>query len=475
MSGKNIQMADTITTTVPDIDREQSEIITTTSDPSSTTTSPGGEHKKFLVINDFNDINDAVIRHFSLDKGHHLAIALGKLGHDISFLTTKRDYVKNGISYVNVNNITTNFIRYIDYVIIVREPLFADILEKIPAIRESIAVEKTVRNGPKYIVKSDSPIWFRNKVLSSKISTMFNLVNTATKEWIINHLDFICAQNELFARTATRIGVPRKSLLLSSMSVAKVDIEYDKLTNPYTVDHSYCVESCRSITEGRALMPVYYIEHPEEREFFNKQKKILIYTGRIKTDQGRILLNMRNIMNLLGDDYELHIFPGSFVIPFTTPQPVNKAPIPRSGKDCHSLDCLRREIFGDCKNVIIHFPYRHSDKYRYLHFADCGIDFSDVRPTKNVGMAGHAKILEYCEMGLPTVCEENIQNTYLLNNGGNGIILPYLATDEQYAEAIRTITGVTVDRDRCRRITTTNENWNRRMEELMNQINANSQ
>ena len=36
--------------------------------------------------------------------------------------------------------------------------------------------------------------------------------------------------------------------------------------------------------------------------------------GRIKTDNGKIIYMIKNIMEKLGDDYELHIFPGSFVI-----------------------------------------------------------------------------------------------------------------------------------------------------------------
>ena len=110
--------------------------------------------------------------------------------------------------------------------------------------------------------------------------------------------------------------------------------------------------------------------------------------------------------------------------------------------------------------------------YKYLYYADCGIDFSDVRPTKTKPMAGHAKILEYCESGLPIVCEDNINNLYLVKNGRNGIIVPYLASDELYADAIRKIVNLPIDREYCRNITIQNENWDRKAKELIDQINA---
>jgi glycosyltransferase involved in cell wall biosynthesis len=421
----------------------------------------------FLFINDFNDINQAIIRHFSLDKGHYLAKAIQSLGHTVYFMTMNTKYEKNGINYVPITEISEDFLELFQYVIIVREPLFTSILEKIPSVKNYLAVPKIFRNGPKFIIKSDSILWIRNKELGQRLSEIY-LTPIAGKEWMIHHIDYICAQNELYLKTGLKTGVPRQMMLLSSMSISNNSFDRELLIDPYLSDHSYCVTSGREMMEGKALLPLYYVNHPEERILFDRKKTILIYTGRIKTNKGRIFYDMRDIMDLLGEDFELHLFPGSFVIP----TPDDKNLINRSGKDTNSLEMLRDQIFPDSRNIIIHFPYQHHDKYRYLNFADCGIDFSDVRPQNILGMAGHAKILEYCEMGLPVVCENNIQNLYLLVNGKNGIILPYRASANEYANAIREILSKPIDRAYCRAITMYNENWNRRAGEILDQLAA---
>lgn len=422
---------------------------------------------RFLFINDFNDVNEVTIRHFSLDKGHYLAKAIQIHQHTVYFMTMNTAYERDGLIYLPINQITPEFLQSLQYVVIVREPLFAGMVEKIPALRDYLGTPKTQRDGPKLIVKSDSVLWVRNKELSRRLSELY-LKPISSKEWMIGHVDYICAQNELYLRTGLKTGIPREMMLLSSMSVSNVSHDRAQMINPYPEDHSYCVPSKAQLSEGKALLPLYYVHHPEERASLDRKKTILVYTGRIKTNKGKILFDMRDIMDRLGDDYELHLFPGSFVIPL----PGDEKPINRSGKDVISLELLRDQIFPETRNVIIHFPYQHCDKYRHLQFADCGIDFSDVRPLDVVGLAGHAKILEYCEMGLPVVCEGNIQNLYLVENGKNGIVLPYRADADQYAQAIREIVTRPIDRSYCRAITMYNENWNKRARELLDQLDA---
>ena len=170
-------------------------------------------------------------------------------------------------------------------------------------------------------------------------------------------------------------------------------------------------------------------------------------------------------MDILGNAFELHIFPGSFLIPVE-----NGNSTSHSGKDVNSLNILRTTIFKESKNIIIHHPYEHGDKYKYIHFADCGIDFSDVRPKPVKSQAGHAKVLEYCESGLPIVCEDNIHNMFIIKNGKNGLIVPYMASDKEYADAIVKIVTMPIDREYCRKITLQNENWDVKVVEILNQI-----
>lgn len=420
---------------------------------------------KFLVINDFNDINDVSIRHFSLDKGHFLAKSIVKNGHDVYFMTTKNNYIKNGISYISIQDISTELLESIDYVLIIREPLLIDILQTIPAVKSIMAIPSQIRSKPKFIIKSDAPLWISSKNFISGISEIFNIpkVRRLIYEWVCHHIDYICVQNENFMNMALKAHIPSRSLIISNMGITNDKIDYQNLINPYSINHEYCVSGASQLGIGKALLPLYYVKHPEELDTFNTKKIIIVYTGRVKTNGGRIFCNMKNIMHNLGEKYELHIFPGSFFIP-------DDGNTQHSGKNANSLVKLRDTIFGDSKNVIIHFPYEHEDKYRYLHFAHCGIDFSDVRPTKTTSNAGHAKILEYCQVGIPVVCEENIQNLFLLHNGKNGIILPYLATDEEYSNAIKQITEMPIDRNYCQEITIQNENWDKRARDMLKRL-----
>lgn len=421
---------------------------------------------KFLIINDLNDINDIYIRHFSLDKGHFIAKSLAKMGHEVYFLTTNKDYEKYGIKYIFVDNITTEFLDSINYVVIIREPLIINIVNAIPAIKEKLSIPKQNRNNPKFIIKSDSPMWFTNKQFINNIHVIFNVKKTrdTIKKWVINHFDFICAQNEDFCQVATNAGVPRNSIIISNMGISNNHVDYHELDNPYDINHSYCVPNVSLLGANKALLPLYYVENPDKIAEFNTKKYIIVYTGRIKTDSGKILFNMKNIMELLGEEYELHIFPGSFIIPLSGKTDKH------SGKNSNSLEILRNIIFKENKNIIVHFPYLHENKYKYLYFADCGIDFSDIRPNNVKPLAGHAKILEYCEIGLPVVCENNIHNLFLIENGKNGIILPYMTSDNEYAEAIKKIMTIPINREYCRNITVQNENWDKKTIELLEQL-----
>lgn len=423
--------------------------------------------KKIFVVSDINDINNVKVTHFSIDKGYYFAKSLTKMGCIVFFLTTITDYKKEDITYINVNNITDNILNDMDIIILTRESLFVDIVSKIPAMQRIISIEKKSRIRPKIVVKSDMPLWYHNKKMRKNISNKYgiNASINSIHRWIIKHIDYICAQNNDFKELAISNGIPNESIIVSNMGVPNIYLNLDELENPYDINHSYCVLNCSEMEYGKAFYPLFFYKYPEKNKKFNKKKKIIVYTGRVKTDEGRIFLNMKNIMEKLGNKYELHLFPGSFIIPS------ENGGIKCSSRNRNHLEKLRSTIFHDSKNVIIHYPYEHKDRYRYLHYADCGIDFSDVRPKPNAkSIAGHAKILEYCEVGLPIVCEDNINNIDLVIKGKNGIILPYMATDDEYVSAIKTIIQKSIDREYCRKITIENENWDIKAKEFLNSI-----
>ena len=420
----------------------------------------------FLVLNDFNDINRANVLHFSLDKGHFVAKSLCNLGHKVYFMTDAYNYEKDGLIYISMEKITDTFVSKMDYIMIVREPLFLEIIEKLPAIQKMISIEKTSRTKPKFIVKSDNPLWSNNKEFVNGMKKFFEINNRRdAKKWVIEHVDHICCQNQDYCDLAIYQGIPRSSLLISNMGIENKRIDYNQLTNPYDINHSYCVADISMLEREKALLPLYYVEHPEKISEANTKKHIIVYTGRIKIDGGKILYNMVNIMKILGDQYELHIFPGSFYYPIPEGNTTRY-----SGKNANHLKMLRDGIFASSKNIIIHYPYIHGQQYAYFHYASCGIDFSQCRPKNVKSFNGHAKILEYCETGLPVVCEERINNLFLVENGKNAIVLPYMASDEAYAEAIKKIINMPIDREYCQKITLQNENWDVVIRKLLRQL-----
>ena len=187
--------------------------------------------------------------------------------------------------------------------------------------------------------------------------------------------------------------------------------------------------------------------------------------GRIKSDQGKILYMLRDIMKILGDTYELHIFPGRFVIPNFQVSVIS----PKCGSN---LQLLRDSIFYDSDNVIIHYPYEEQDKTKYLQYADIAIDFSPNRPHNAICSAGNAKLLEYCYYGLKVVCEKNIGNSELVENGKNGILLDGIASVDNYVEAIKKISNETINRSFTINYMCENHNWDIISKELFEKLSS---
>lgn len=417
---------------------------------------------KIFIINDINDILKKKITHFSLDKGLYLGYGLSENNCSVYFLTTGESKIFNNINFINLAEANLFFLRTMDLIIIVRESLITNLFDNYEDIKNYI-LDKS--KTTKIMVKSDSIQWILDKNFRKYISENFN-IKPHTKhivKWVCNYFDYICVQTKEFVNDAVNNNIPINKIIQLNMAVPNIPVIISDLQNPYDINHNYCVNLSSQLASNKALMPLYYIKNAHEIKNFNIIKNIIVYTGRIKTDSGKIFYFMRELMAKLGDNFELHIFPGSFIIPDIC----NGTNMACSALNAHHLNLLRETIFSDSKNIIIHYPYEHKDMFTYLHFAYCGIDFSDIRPNNAICKAGHAKILEYCLVGLPIVCEDNINNLFLIKNGKNGIILPYLSSTDDYASAIKKIGSMQINREYCRKITFENENCIKRAHELL--------
>lgn len=420
------------------------------------------------MINEYNDYVKMKITHFSMDKGYHMGIGFINNGHDVYFMTTLESRTdQNGMNFININEADTAFLHSCDLIILVREGYMTMIISNYEDLKNFII---NTNRKTKIAVKSDSAQWIFDKTFRNELHKIYD-INASTNVilgWINKYIDIICVQTEEFKSIAVKNRVKENKIIISNMSIPLETINFDNLENPYDINHTYCVHKVSSLTFNKAFTPNYYKENPNKIDEFNKKKKIIIYTGRVKVDGGKIFFNMRNIMNILGNEYELHIFPCSFILPEINNNPKQDC----SGKNGLHLEKLKNTIFNESKNVIVHYPYEHKDMYKYLYYADCAIDFSDLRPQDIKTNAGHAKVLEYCAVGVPIVCEENINNVFIIQNAKNGILLKGIASDEEYVEAIKKITSeeFIFNKKEAIKITLENENWNARAKKFIEDV-----
>lgn len=414
-------------------------------------------YMNFLIISDLNDVLISRKSHFSSDKGFHFGLGLVNNGMNVSYLTMGETGFINNMKLINYTEITDDNVELYDYIIFVKEKIIVDTLIKIDALKKMFFNKE---RKAKIIVKSDSAIWIRDKEIRRYISNVMNInasINSITK-WINKNIDFICVQNEDLFIEAKNINILQSKLIITNMSVFDKQINYDELENPYTDDYLYCKMKTSELRNGDALYPLYYVKNPDKiYELTEKKRKKIIYMGRIKTDAGKIIYTIRDIIEQLGDDYELHIYPGSFYL--YTPDGTR---MNCSSNNGNHLEKLREYVFENNKNVFIHKPFNHENIHKYLWHVDCGIDFSPTRPENVKAKPANAKLLEYCYMGLPVVCDSNINNSYFVSRCNNGIVLEGNGTVEQFVDSIKQLTSKNIsidDKKRVSRIMIENENY----------------
>lgn len=421
----------------------------------------------FLIVSDIVDIQTKKISHYSLDKGLNLGIGFANNGCNVDYVVSTETYILDNIKYINYLELTYEIINNYDYVIIVREGIIEELFKTFVELKK-IFFDSNKKT--KIIIKSDSCNWILDKTFRKYIGSemQINQSTSSIIKWINSNINIICVQNKEFYDIAIQYGIKSKLLLISNMAVPLIDIDHEQIENPYSQDYSYCKHK-KSLSQGNSLIPSYYIINDNVNELYNlnKQRIKIIYIGRIKTDQGKIIYMLRDIIEKLGDDYELHIFPGSFLLYNETICKIERY----SANNTNHLEIMRDTIFTNTKNVFIHCPFNHKDLEKFLWHADIGIDFSSSRPLNVKADAGNAKLLEYCFMGLPVVTETNVNNSWLVTNCSNGILIDGIGTVEQYVESILKLLNDKIDRVKSSKITIQNENWNLRAKQFIDTLN----
>lgn len=483
---------------------------------------------KLLILSQWVDYLSTNVYHYSISKGFNLAGGFC-LEIDTYYMTLglTQDYVlpeftdnektektqKRVIHLINVNEITSEFLEKLDYILFIKEVEMFSLLEKMPALRNLCLTpyfdketantkgtpkenSKNKTRSQKIGVKSDSLGWIRTENAVCKQLFGFDCNEFASK-----HLDLLYVQTpefktvdfHRFGRSDQRIF---KKIVISPMGVNNY-IEKIQGPTPYGIDHQYCVKIYDPKVHGHhiqtALYPIPIIpflpdtstlnaptttddsiptdastnastdvstisststSNAESLKEFNSKKTILIYSGRLKMDGAIDML--KNIMKELGNAYELHIFPGSFNLPASYREK-GEENVRYSGK--HSFSVLRDRVFNDSMNVIVHHPFTENEKGRYLTYADIGLDFCQSRPSNVKSCQGNCKLLEYCYYGLKVVAEKNINNSHLVRDGKNGILLDNIGTVQDYVKAIKEMEARQIDSEFTKLQTIKSSNW----------------
>lgn len=429
--------------------------------------------KNILIVSELEDYHKSIKRHYSFTKGYGIATGFSKLVKTY-YLTLGKTELYNDITFINDKEITDTFLEKIDFILFIREFNIMDIFDKVKSIEKLyLTNQKRIKIG----MKSDSINWIFTKKYIIEFPIKYN--NVKWYNFVENFFDILCVQTEEMKRIdlekikkklPSRYESIKSKVFISRMGVFHNNPLDKEIENPYKIDHSYCRDNFTKLNEDKALHPLCYTAinkkfSPEQGKNYNNKKHILIYMGRIRTNGGKIAYVMKDIMNSLGEDYELHIFPGRFNIPNSNVK------IYSSKYPCN-LQLLRDTIFYSCKNVIIHFPFDDKSKDKYLKHAEIAIDFSSRRPLNILCPPGNAKLLEYCYYGLKVVTEKNVNNSHLVINGKNGITLENIANFEEYVNAIKNLVNFNYDKKYTIQKTIKSNGWNYIAQEFLDYLLA---
>ncbi len=419
--------------------------------------------KNILVISELVDYFNTTKRHYSLTKGFYLAEGFSKL-LNCYYLTTGQSEKYGNINLINLECINNDFLKEIDIVLFIREMNLIQIIDSNKFLKNMLFN----KNRNQIIcIKGDTFSFLYAKKYKFYKEEFTKKYNLKFMDFCKDAFDVICCQTKEYKDIALnhiKVRYPKyyefikSKIFISRMGIPNVYPLDFNIKNPYDINHNYCCNTFNDLGKDKALHPICYTDRcskfnsTKSRINYNVPKIKIIYMGRIKTDGGKILFLMRDIMKKLGEKYELHIFPGRFVIP-------NCSVSVFSPKFPSNLEILRDSIFCTCNNVIIHYPYDDNDKTKYVQYADIGIDFSSTRPKNKKTTAGNTKLLEYCYYGLKVVTEENVNNFHLVQAGKNGILLHGIASVDDYVTAIKKLKNTKIDRNYTINTTIKNNSW----------------
>lgn len=373
---------------------------------------------KILIISDLECPNS---NQFLRDL--EFMIALSKISKVTCLTSVPKDLP---IESINLHQLSSQTLRY-HYIVILNPHAIIDCLE-IDVLRDIMGKNRT---WPRIIVKTASPLWYNEPRIKEVIDRYYLMTS---QNWAKTFVDKLCIQNDAMQRQVKGI-IPADKIILSSVAI-KLDPLDPSIPNPYDPNKGYLVDDFSDLTPGKALTPVPFIG--QSKHLLRLNKRIILYTGSVLGDSGKVFCMMAEIMTTLGENYELHLFLNDFLLPHN--QKLCR------GNDPKSLDRLRQTTFAKLSNVIVHHNYPYTEKYPYLFYANCAIDFAPLR--KGSQRQEHVKLLEYCSVGLPVVYEASIPNAKMIEH--HGIAVAHDSDAQTFANAVKLAIDMPRDLDKAR-------------------------
>jgi glycosyltransferase involved in cell wall biosynthesis len=427
---------------------------------------------RILTLNNLNDFRKEGKLHFSLMKGFNITKAFADLGNETFFASTGEEEDLNGVTLLPHEKITKEFLDSVDMIFMIRETTFLRWMDKLPYLKEIF--EKGSKNRKQIIgIKTDNPAWCFRKGIKVDGKPF-------DKKFIYNNFNFICAQNVMMFDRTVKYFEGDKDNKFPKTDMAVVPLTSTELeavknfNNPYD-DFKYCVDDFSQLEPNKALFPLPFISKYRIKKLPNpKTQKRLIYTGRLRIDKGRILNVLKDIMKGLGNEYELHLFPGSTDLPGISWEGDEMRPSLKSlhPKDPSSRQIIRDVMFPEMENVYLHNSYKFDDleRWKFFYNADCGLDFSQTRPHRRRSEKCNCKLLDYLNIGLPCVVDGSIGNSNYISEGNAGIVIDEIGSTEEFVEAIKKVCSTNYDREKIRNYMKDNHTWQHRAFNLLDYL-----
>lgn len=197
---------------------------------------------------------------------------------------------------------------------------------------------------------------------------------------------------------------------------------------------------------------------PEEIQIgenpYQNNKINLVYMGRLRHTPSRFGF-FNQVMHKLGQEYVLHIFPGSFSVNLIEPK--------RNPIEKEQLDYLKT-LFTE-KNIVVHAPAPWGKHWNFLHHANIGVDVTPSLHRKGVG-GGNAKLLEYMAAGLPSISEIGVTNLDVMTKVNGGIVVQANNVNS-YIRGVQKMNGMQFNRAKISELTRSMNSFKTRALEII--------